>query len=427
MDLGASAWSEGPESDGRAWSPGSPSGLLTTRLPLLVLATATTPVEGLESLALGPLDQRAHGTLVRRLLGLQGELAARVVARTGGNPMFAVQLVGDWVKRGILVPGESGFVLARGADAPVPEALSALSALARRRLEVLGPTRPALVVAACLGHHFRPEHWSEACRHAGIEHSGGLAETLLQERLLVADGLELRFAHPVHRDLLVDDAGALEHAACAAALRGEELMGAPGIAERLGKHLLAAGRSQQGRWQEAEAAARASLLAAMGENLGRQAEAIRLLGLVNQNRGRFPEAIDAYREALSIYESLGRRHAEVIRLNLVMCFLEQGRWPEAAEEIEVARTALTRLGRRNYLGAVACVALVASAALDDRETFDDDLVFACERLDESGWVEHDLAWSFERAGELAAERGWEGPEICALRGRAMRERLKSGG
>ena len=40
--------------------------------------------------------------LTREVLGLSDGLAAAVDARTAGNPLFAVQLVGDWVQRGVI-------------------------------------------------------------------------------------------------------------------------------------------------------------------------------------------------------------------------------------------------------------------------------------------------------------------------------------
>ena len=50
-----------------------------------------------QSLPVGPLPPADSARLVEELLGLHGTLAAEVVDRAGGNPMFAVQLVGDWV------------------------------------------------------------------------------------------------------------------------------------------------------------------------------------------------------------------------------------------------------------------------------------------------------------------------------------------
>ena len=52
-------------------------------------------------------------------------LAAEIESRTAGNPLFAVQLVGDWVQRGVLVAGPGGFELQEGEDAALPDDLHA--------------------------------------------------------------------------------------------------------------------------------------------------------------------------------------------------------------------------------------------------------------------------------------------------------------
>lgn len=73
---------------------------------------------------------------MEHLLGLTGELSATVAERTQGNPLFAVQLIGDWVNRGVLVVGNGGFELAPGVEAPVPDAVHDL--WTRRLDRILG-------------------------------------------------------------------------------------------------------------------------------------------------------------------------------------------------------------------------------------------------------------------------------------------------
>ena len=79
-------------------------------------------------LLLGPLSPDEHGALVERLLGLESSLAHEVVERTEGRPLFAVQLVGEWVSRGLLVPSLFGFRLREGASVDVPDGIHALFA-----------------------------------------------------------------------------------------------------------------------------------------------------------------------------------------------------------------------------------------------------------------------------------------------------------
>jgi len=81
---------------------------------------------GVETIAVAPLDEGRHAALVAGLLGLERGLAEDVARRTSGNPLFAVQLVGDWVERGLLDVGATGFVLRAGVGADVPDDIHAL-------------------------------------------------------------------------------------------------------------------------------------------------------------------------------------------------------------------------------------------------------------------------------------------------------------
>src|SRR5690606_37215374 len=58
-------------------------------------------IEALENVQTVPVEALApdeHVELVQYLLGLEEALAHEVAERTAGNPLFAVQLVGDWVE-----------------------------------------------------------------------------------------------------------------------------------------------------------------------------------------------------------------------------------------------------------------------------------------------------------------------------------------
>ena len=146
----------------------------TADLPVLVVMTVTeellaahraaqVAVEALQDapstsvVRVGPLST-AHGrALVRELLGVSPELAASIEERTAGHPLFAVQLVGDWVQRGRLVPGPDGFELADpsgalGGSLDLPRSLTDLWGQ-RIALLLAGRERwrPALLLGAALG------------------------------------------------------------------------------------------------------------------------------------------------------------------------------------------------------------------------------------------------------------------------------------
>ena len=64
--------------------------------------------------------RRALQELIRRLLGLEPRLAKEVEHTTAGHPMFAVQLIGDWVERKLLEPGPQGVRLKVDAEMALP-------------------------------------------------------------------------------------------------------------------------------------------------------------------------------------------------------------------------------------------------------------------------------------------------------------------
>jgi serine/threonine protein kinase/tetratricopeptide (TPR) repeat protein len=200
-------------------------------------------------LEVGPLPAAHRRTLVRELLGLDGPLAEQVESRTAGNPLFAVQLVGDWVQRGVLEPGARGFRLKAGSTVELPEDLHRVWV---ERVEELLSHRPpsdevALELAAVLGQDVDGDEWREACLRARVAASATLLEALLAVRLLRADERGplggFSFVHGAFRESVERRATAAGRAAgwhrlCAEMLASRSFRGA---AERRARHLLAAG------------------------------------------------------------------------------------------------------------------------------------------------------------------------------------------
>ncbi|MCA9597395.1 MAG: protein kinase [Myxococcales bacterium] len=230
-------------------------------LPVLVLLTlrdealAERPVEAelLErvlhapetcTLAVPPLPESEWPALVRGLLGLSGDLALEVERRSAGNPLFLVQLVGAWIRRGELVADGGRLALAAGAHVDIPEDLRSI--WDRHLDEVLagrGPDdAPALELLAVLGEHVELSEWHAALRERGLAASGGLMDALLARKLLTADPRapdRVTFVHGMLRESLelrARDAGRLaeHHAACARLLEPQ------GLPERVGHHWLGA-------------------------------------------------------------------------------------------------------------------------------------------------------------------------------------------
>ncbi len=235
-------------------------------LPVLVLATVReeaiqqrpdearllAQLQGrltVQTIEVGPLPAEHRGALVRELLGLETTLAQEVAERTGGNPLFAVQLVGDWVHRGVLEIGEAGFRLREGLQVELPEDLH--SVWTWRIDQVLEGGAPsdvrALELAAVLGQDVSSQEWLALCESEGIEAPWGLVDRLLSARLARCPDstpeVGWSFVHGMLRESLerrAREAGrlSLHHQAAARMLLK---LDAFGIAERVGRHLLAAG------------------------------------------------------------------------------------------------------------------------------------------------------------------------------------------
>ena len=234
-----------------------------TPIPLLVVATvrdealapSTPPAlfldllerrDKVESHDIAPLNAEESARLVEELLGLHGALAQEVVERAGGNPMFAVQLVGDWVARGLLEVREGSFALRRGVDVRVPDHIHEVWTVRfdRALASSAGTPRLAVEIAAALGVEVDIKEWSLACLKAGFVVPQGLVGSLAREGLIVPDAGGFAFAHGMARESLERFAreanrwpGHNSAAADAVLARGLERN-----AERGAKHLIEAGR-----------------------------------------------------------------------------------------------------------------------------------------------------------------------------------------
>ncbi len=196
-----------------------------------------------QTCALAPLDQKERARLVEELLCLEGDLASRVEERTGGNPLFAVQLVGDWVQRGVLEVGATGFVLRPGEEGVLPDDIHQITAqhmdLALRDQP---PTaRTALEIAAALGQEIDYAQWHAACAQAGLPAHEALPEVLAQHGISETLGQSWAFRHGVMRESLerrARESGqwAAHNLACAQMLEHKPDLARRGWAQSLGRH-----------------------------------------------------------------------------------------------------------------------------------------------------------------------------------------------
>jgi tetratricopeptide (TPR) repeat protein len=203
---------------------------------------------GSRTVEVAPLEPHHHRALVQELLGLDGQLTEQLASRTAGNPLFAVQLVGDWVQRGVLQAGDRGFQLALNDEAILPDDIHQVwSARLAQVTARAGPgARVALELAAVLGTHVDEQEWLSACLAARVFPPDALVDELLRQRLLVRDQGGFRFVHGMLRESAERAAAeegrlVLHHRVAASVLQARAHAHDPVVAERLGRHLLEAG------------------------------------------------------------------------------------------------------------------------------------------------------------------------------------------
>jgi tetratricopeptide (TPR) repeat protein len=233
----------------------------------------TLGLPGARALDVGPLAPVEQTALVEGLLGLESGVAARVASRAAGNPLFALQLVGDWVARDVLEVRPTGFALRPGADVPLPDELWRLwTARIDRVLEdEPSDARVALELAAVAGRDVDFERWRLACAEAGVPVAAALVTKLVANRLATPAPGDLgargdwSFAHNMLRESIERTARAAgrwasHNAVFASLVRPRALRGEPGAAGLWGRFLLESGEP---------ASAAAPLLAAAREEYGR--------------------------------------------------------------------------------------------------------------------------------------------------------------
>ena len=174
------------------------------RPPALGPARAPRPRPGR---ALGSLVHRAHGRALARPVPLGPPPGPPAAERVEGNPLFAVQLLGDWIQRGLLVSGADGYTLSPGVAPTLPDDLHDVwnARLGRLFVDAWEQGRPALELAAALGTAVHDREWRQAAKLGNITIPSGLVARLVRERLADADHRGWSFAHTM-----------LERAWCAA-------------------------------------------------------------------------------------------------------------------------------------------------------------------------------------------------------------------
>ncbi len=387
-------------------------------------AAATQALERLrasdrcDELALAPLGDDESEDLVRAILGLDLPLVRRLAERTSGNPLFAVQLVSDWVERGVLEAGDGGLRLAAATETSLPPDVRALWASYLHDLGGEGEAR-ALEIAAVLGVDVDGAEWARACRSAGLESPPGLVDELVARRLARPEpgGARWSFVHGMLREALVQEAvdrgrARAHHRACAEALKGRA------AAHRVGRHLAAAGSSSEavdlllegaiGCRIAGDAAAACSVLDDLDEALDRagadpddprREEGVRVRGEALWTLGLLPE----FRRVLARAEAMAARPGSSLRPAVHLWrgyeLEREGLSRESIAEFRASERTATEDGNFNIrqfarealaaaymnLGETASADAVLAASMEDQDP-EVDVVAFCNALNLRGLV-----------------------------------------
>ena len=204
-------------------------------------------VSAAATLHLGPLSGEETAELARTRLGaksLPTDLQALILDRSGGNPLFAEELVRLLQDRGLLEERSGRVALKPGAEVPLPDSIGALIAA---RLDLLSADRKALLAdAAVVGRSF----WAGAVAAVGQHDPARVYEGLMElvakelvrpERASSIEGeAEFAFVHALVRDVaysqLTRADRAVKHAALARWLEERTASRTEDLAEVLAFH-----------------------------------------------------------------------------------------------------------------------------------------------------------------------------------------------
>jgi DNA-binding SARP family transcriptional activator len=181
---------------------------LVGRLPLLLVASSRPSDLRLKqrptpagAMRLRPLPAAELERLVAALVGAPpGDNLRALVSRSGGNPLFARELVGALRQRDVIEVADGRADI--GPDVTV-EPPRTLMAAVHATVELLsGPTREVLRLAALLGSEFSVSEVVAVTGRSALDLVGALEEALAAN-VLVDSGTDLAFRHAYLRQALV--------------------------------------------------------------------------------------------------------------------------------------------------------------------------------------------------------------------------------
>lgn len=161
-------------------------------------------------LAVRPLGDEEQREVIDRMLNFEDEVVDRLVTRSKGRPLVAVQIVSQWVERGLVELGESGYTLSQPVEDALPNSLSELwverveEVVGRFPKASRGQVRRAIEIGASFGGRVVEEVWRTACRLRGITVDGGWIDEFVEAGLAERTDDGWAFEHRLLPDALRD-------------------------------------------------------------------------------------------------------------------------------------------------------------------------------------------------------------------------------
>ncbi len=159
----------------------------------------------LQKLVLGHLDAQGQRELIDAILPLEDPLPQEIIKLSHGHPIFAVQLISEWIGRDILTTGEQGYTLKPDTQAFLPTTLDQLWS---KRVDNLlhnvqkntsrfskNDIRVALEIAACIGNEVAFREWGMASSTYGQVVPSVLLGELTAQGFAEIDGERWVFCH----------------------------------------------------------------------------------------------------------------------------------------------------------------------------------------------------------------------------------------
>lgn len=285
--------------------------------------------------------------LLTEHLRISPDLAQRLRHRANGNPSFAVQVVNDWVQRGILEPQPSGLVLKPGAVASLPDDMQAVWAarldriLEAAHLDVYA-SRRVLELAAIFGETVPEEDWLATARALDLAVDEQLLPKLLAAKVVKRQDGSFAFVHPMLRECLEresEEAGRLRSLRLAVVQRLQKHVDRPGFPERLALQLISLGL---------EGEAQRALLQAAHQylRLGDRGTAINLLDRATELLPKVPPEDPRHAEGellrARLLHSEGRYEEARLSADKAATLARQRGWSELLSESLTELADLTR-------------------------------------------------------------------------------------